>query len=170
MSKIIIVIGQSASGKSTFVKNNFMGLKQELFEEPFKYTISNNICFLGDYLADKRCVGTDTLSYNIIDKLCDFVRQNYDKYTYIVAEGDRINNKKFFEAVKELNVPADLYVLSCSLKESMERLKANKSTITETFVKTTKTKASNMRLEGKRLGFNVIDINTGTEEKNLLNF
>jgi len=168
--KIVIVIGQSASGKSTYVKQYYFKEGSRLEYEPIKHTICGAICLLGDYLEDRRCVGTDTLSYSIIDTLIQFVKDSKDRFEFIVAEGDRINNKKFFDAVKEMDVPVEVYVFSCSLNESMQRLRDQESTIGETFVKTTKSKASNMKQYAKRLGFTVHEINTGKEESSLLNF
>lgn len=169
LSKIIIVIGQSASGKSTYVKNNFIKEPPALIETPLKHTVSGTTMLLGDYLVNRRCVGTDTLSYNVLDKIIELVKDGVGKYEVIVAEGDRINNSKFFEEVSKLMIPTTLYVFSCSVEESMKRLSKEGSSIKEPFVKTTKTKSNSMKLLGKRLGFNVITINTG-EENNLLNF
>lgn len=161
MKKVILVIGQSASGKSTFVIKKFMKDSAILIEKPFKHTIVGMTCLLGDYLADKRCVGTDTLSMSIINDLIKFVQDNKDNFDILIAEGDRINNSKFFNFISTLNIPVTLHVFSCSLKESMERRKQTGSNSSETFVKTTITKSNNMKTIGTKLGFKIIETNTG---------
>lgn len=161
MNKVVIVIGQSASGKTTFVKENYLvGGDPVVIEAPIKHTISDKTLLLGDYLANRRCVGTDTLSYSALPKIISLIEEKASSIELLVAEGDRINNRKFFEFIKSLNVPVDLYVFSCSLGESIKRRIETGSAGSETFVKTTISKAKNMREFGRKIGFNVIDKNT----------
>jgi len=166
LNKIILIIGPSASGKSTYVINNYLKLDAIVKEKPFKYTICNNICLLGDYLVNKRCIGTDTLSMAVLPKLIEFIKENKDKYDILIAEGDRISNRKFFEFISSLNIPVDLYVFNCSLEESIKRRQDSGSNSSETFVKTTITKTNNMKQLGKRLKFNILEKYTGDISKN----
>ena len=160
MLKIIIIIGQSASGKSTFVKKKFLKKTAELIEKPFAHTIDGGICLLGNYISDRRCVGTDMLSMSVLPKLIEFIKENKKKYDVIIAEGDRINNKRFFSFIHSLDIKVQLYAFSCSLKESIKRRQESGSNPSETFVKSTITKTKNMKLFGKELGFGLIEIKT----------
>jgi predicted kinase len=166
MYKIIIIIGQSASGKTTFVKENYCKSPMELKEVPFKHTISREkTCLIGDYTSDKRCCGTDLLSMIIQPQIIEFVKQNIDNFETIIMEGDRINQIKVFNAIAELKVSVKLYYFYCTLEDSCNRRKETGSNANEIFVKTTITKSQNMKLYAKRLGFDVEEIDTGTKHE-----
>jgi len=155
---ITIVIGQAGSGKTTFVKNKFItpDCNYHLFDIPIKYTSCKDILLLGDYVSNKRCLGTDTLAYNALPKIIEFIKEN--KEHHIIAEGDRINNKRFFEEISKLKIPVEVYVLSCSLEESIKRLRKEGSKIKESYVKRTMTKTKNNKELCKKLNFKVIEI------------
>lgn len=142
---IYIVIGQSGAGKTTFVKDKFLKEPFELVSDEIAYTVcANGIYALGKYGIDKRTEGTDTLAYNSKEKIKKQIEKLKTKD--IVLEGDRINNKEIFDFIKSLGVDVKLYLITCSLKTSMERLRKAGSTISVPFVKTTKTKSKNMYL------------------------
>jgi predicted kinase len=167
MNKVIIVIGQSASGKTTFVRRTFCKESMELREKPFKHTISQNNCLIGDYVSNKRCSGADLLSMTIQPEIIKFLKDNINNFDTIIMEGDRINQKRIFDVIAELKVPVDLYYFYCSLGDSCKRRKETDSDESEIFVKTTITKSNNMRIYAKQLGFNIIKIDTSIikEEK-----
>lgn len=165
MEKIIIIIGQSASGKTTYIRKNFLNGNLEFIDQPFKITIVNKgTLLLGHHRGEKRCEGSDELSMSILPKLIEFIESNINNYSTIIMEGDRITNEKFFRFVHSLNLPVDLYVTSCSLNDSIKRRIQAGSKPSETFVKTTKTKTIRMRNLGRKLGFNIIDIDTSIEK------
>ena len=167
MRKMTVVIGQSASGKTTFITETFLADEVlALKTKPFKHTeiVRNNVCLLGDYTTGVRCLGTDTLSMSVLPQLIEFLQENHSRYRHVIADGDRITNARFFNFIASLKIPVDLYVFSCSLAESVRRREATGSAGSEQFVKTTQTKAVNMRALGKRLGFNVIDKYTGKHD------
>jgi len=166
MYKIIIIIGQSASGKTTFVKQNYCKEPIKLIEKPFKHTISQDkICLIGDYTSDKRCCGTDVLSMTIQSQIIEFINQNINNYDTIIMEGDRINQTKVFDAIAKLKVSTKLYYFYCTLEDSCKRRETTGSNSSETFVKTTITKSLNMKNYAKRLGFDIEEINTGTKQE-----
>lgn len=167
---IIIIVGQSASGKSTYVAKNYLEKKMERYDTPFKYTISENNILLGHYGLERRCTGTDTMSMSILPKLIENFKQLLNIKKTIICEGDRINNIRFFDFIKTLNVPVKVILFECSIKESLERLKKTSSKIGETFVKTTKTKSKNMFVYAQKLGFENGIINTDTKKYGLDNF
>ncbi|MFA5132963.1 MAG: P-loop-containing protein [Candidatus Paceibacterota bacterium] len=173
MNNIIIAIGQSGSGKTTWVKQNFVDAHtiENLKEGLVKYCKTDSDCLLlGHYNVGIRTEGTDTLSYNAIDEVLEFMF-NEDKcnYSTVVAEGDRINNAKFFQRIAQqsMNIHVELHYFKCDLAESMERLKKAGSTITETFVKTTMTKSANNAKLARQLGFNVTIHDTNSKQRGL---
>lgn len=143
---IYIVIGQSGAGKTSFVKSKLLNEPYRVVEGIIPYTISGNgVYALGRYGIGKRTEGTDTLSYNAKNKIKKQLRELQGKT--ILIEGDRINCKEIFDFILQLGDDVKLYLITCSIKTSMERLRAAGSTITPTFVKTTKTKSKRMFLE-----------------------
>lgn len=154
-----IIIGQSGAGKTTFVRNRFLKEPYTIEKDGIYYTqCENGTVLLGKYGIDKRTQGTDTLSYSAKEKiktaLQKFAAENKD----VVLEGDRINNDDVFRFISRLGVETKLYLVNCSLATSMKRLRSAGSTITPTFVKTTKTKSKNMFLKwGKRFHGEIIN-------------
>lgn len=141
-SQIWVVIGQSGAGKTTLVKERFIrGRDIKIFDKPIKHSIVEDTLLIGHYGIDRRCQGTDTLGYNQLPDILTFIESQKDNYRVIVAEGDRINNRKFLEFIKDKN--PHMVVVLCSVETSLQRLRAAGSQITETFVKTTRTKALN---------------------------
>lgn len=152
-----LVIGQSGSGKTTFVKTNFLSGSIKIVEDIIPYSVCDNgIIALGRYGIGKRTEGTDTLSYSAKEKIKKQLKKFRGKN--VVLEGDRINNKEMFDYIATLGVDIKLYLITCSLKTSMQRLQAAGSTISPPFVKTTKTKSKRMFLEyGQRFNGEVIN-------------
>lgn len=152
-----IIIGQSGSGKTTFVKTNFLSGSIKIVEDIIPYSVCDNgTIALGRYGIGKRTEGTDTLSYSAKEKIKKQLRKLRGKN--VVLEGDRINNKEIFDFIATLGVDIKLYLITCSLKTSMQRLRAAGSTISLPFVKTTRTKSKRMFLEyGQRFNGEVIN-------------
>lgn len=141
-----IIIGQSGAGKTTFAKTNFLTGNIRVVEDIIPYsTCDNGIIALGRYDIGKRTEGTDTLSYSSKEKIKKQLKKLKDKN--VLLEGDRINNREIFEFISSLGVETKLYLITCSLKTSIQRLRIAGSTITPAFVKTTKTKSKRMFLE-----------------------
>jgi len=162
MKKVIIVIGQSASGKTTFVKNNFLGdnISNISPRKFIKACVCDNVLLLGHYNIGKRCEGTDTLSYAALPKLIEYILDVFNEYEILVAEGDRVSSKKFFDFIASLGLCVDLYYFYCDISSSLKRREENGSSASEKFVKTTITKSKNMLEYGKSLGFNIKEIKT----------
>lgn len=152
-----IIIGQSGSGKTTFVKTNFLSGSTKIVEDIIPYSVcENGNIALGRYGIGKRTEGTDTLSYSAKEKIKKQLRKL--RGNNVVLEGDRINNREIFDFIATLGVDIKLYLITCSLKTSMRRLRAAGSTISLPFVKTTRTKSKRMFLEyGQRFNGEVIN-------------
>lgn len=142
-----IIIGQSGSGKTSFVKKRFLTEPLEVYEDIVYCTRSGKTVALGKYGIGIRTEGTDTLAYNAKDKIKKQLKKLKAQGVDVVLEGDRINNAEILNYISAIGAEAKIYLVTCSLKTSMERLRAAGSTISPTFVKTTKTKSRNTFLQ-----------------------
>lgn len=140
---IIVVIGQSGAGKTTFVKNHFLDGECEIVEDIVPYTTNGKYCAIGKYYVGRRTEGTDTLSYSAQEKIRNLVQKLVKEDKDIVLEGDRINNRATLAFLAMLQVPVKMYLISCSLETSKRRLRSAGSKITDPFLKTTRTKSYN---------------------------
>lgn len=158
--KIIIVIGQSAAGKTTLIKKNFLTSEHKNTNPAklIKCCEDGKTLLFGHYNIGKRCEGCDTLSMGVLPALIDYVPKIINKYETIVFDGDRINCKRFFDFIKSLNKEVDVYLCSCSMLESLSRRKLGGSKVSESFVLATLTKSQKMALYASNLGFNLIHV------------
>lgn len=140
---IIVVIGQSGAGKTTFAKNNFLQGDFKIIDDIVPYTTNGEYCAIGKYGIDKRTEGTDTLPYNSGNKIRKLISLLNSEGKNILIEGDRINNQATFEFLRTLDTKIKLYLILCPLETSIERLRKSGSKITPKFVKGTKTKSLN---------------------------
>lgn len=140
---VIVVIGQSGAGKTTFVKNNFLKGECQIIEDIVPYTTNGKYAVIGKYFVGRRTEGTDTLSYSAQEKIRQLVQKLVKEGKDVVMEGDRINNRATLAFLSMLKVPIKMFLISCSLETSVKRLRSAGSTITIPFLKTTKTKSYN---------------------------
>lgn len=142
-----VIIGQSGSGKTSYARERFIYGQMEVVKGDVYYTRCNGMYALGKYGVGIRTEGTDTLPYNakkaIKEQLRKFAKEGAD----VVLEGDRINNPGMLDYISTLGVDVKLYLVTCSVRTSMERLRAAGSTITPAFVKATKTKSKRTFLQ-----------------------
>ena len=157
-----IIIGQSGGGKTTFAREHFLKEPCEIYEDIIPLTRSGDIVALGKYGIGKRTEGTDMLPYNAAPKIRKQLKRLKGKD--VLLEGDRINNPDMFRYIESLGEPVKLYLVTCSLKTSIKRLRAAGSTITPSFVKATKSKARNNFLQfGERFNGEIISTEGGED-------
>lgn len=155
---IIVVIGQSGSGKTTFVKNNFLRGELEIISDIVPYTTNGQFCAVGKYGIGIRTEGSDTLPYNSGGKIRELIKKLHSEGKNVLLEGDRINNRETFELLATLNAEVKLYLITCSLETSLTRLKAAGSKIKPPYVKGTKTRSRNNFLKyGGRFNGEIIN-------------
>lgn len=147
---IFIIIGQSGSGKTTFVRKRFLTGELSIVEDIVPYTTNGEYCAIGKYGIGIRTEGTDTLSYDAGEKIRRQIRKLQDEGKNVVIEGDRINNRATFATIALMNAPTKLFLVDCSLETSLQRLRAAGSKITPTFVKATKTRSRNNFLKWRK--------------------
>ena len=153
--KIVIVIGGSAVGKTTFIKHKFLTPehKDTAPAKLIKCCDDGTTLLFGHYRDAKRCLGCDTLSMGVLPALIEYIPQVIGEYETIVFDGDRINCKRFFDFIKGLNIETELYFLSCPFEVSIKRRIESGSKPSEKFVKSTITKSNSMALYGQLIGF-----------------
>ncbi len=144
---IVVIIGQSGGGKTSFAKTQFLQGELKIVNDIVPYTTNGRICAVGKYGIGKRTEGTDTLPYNSGAKIRQLITKLHSEGKNILIEGDRINNRAMFEFLRKLNADVKLYLVTCSLETSINRLRAAGSKITLKFVKATKTKSKNNFLQ-----------------------
>lgn len=156
-----IVIGQSGAGKTTFVRERFIGnTEPEVYEDIVPLTRAGNYILLGRYGIGTRTEGTDTLPYNAAPKIKEQLRKLKGKN--VVLEGDRITNPGMMQYIATLGEPTKMFLVKCKLATSMKRLRAAGSSITPTFVKATRSKSRNVFIEwARRFSGEVIDTDGG---------
>jgi hypothetical protein len=108
------------------------------------YTLCEDTCLIGKYThTPLRCQGTDTLSYTSLPVIQHVVRRMYPSH-HIVMEGDRITRRDMFAHLASQGYDVKLFLIDCPVAESVTRLRRAGSPITETFVKSTRTKSRNL--------------------------
>jgi hypothetical protein len=158
--KIILVLGASGSGKTWWIEKEIIkGIPLEskrVFGVPVSVNDEKRLLLFGTYNISTRCKGCDTLSMDIIDRLVSCVKGLVldGQYQTIVADGDRVNNKKMLDTLKKFIDYVEIVYLDTSLDVIYQRLpQCNK-----TFVMTTHTKTRNSVKKMLATGFKVTHI------------
>ena len=143
MTKLIYIIGLPGTGKSTIMKD-FMSTRSwsaERVTDLLDTHISDNIRVLGKYEEGETFSGTDRLSMAVAPKAIEWISTAPDEV--IVGEGDRLNNKAFFEAAKTVG---ELHIihLTVSDEERERRYKERGSDQSDKFISTVRTKVKNI--------------------------
>lgn len=131
MKRFLYVIGAPGSGKTTLVEKCLAGIPFTYEPKPFavRYypSFPGNGCQLGS--ARKDFGGTDTLSMSVQPLVIEWLKCGFTNY--IVAEGDRLGNDKFFSTVLAdgweltvvcLNTPPGLTLQRCQQRGSDQNL------------------------------------------------
>jgi len=156
--KIIIVLGTSGSGKTTYIENEI--IKGRKLEDSnvagIPTSITEDLLLFGKYNVEKRCKGCDTLSMAIIDDLLKAVEILIEDKLFktIVMDGDRVNNIKMFEFLCKYKSFVEIIFIDTALEVIYQRLpECNKQ-----FVQTTETKTRNSIYRYAQMGFNIVKI------------
>lgn len=162
---IYIIIGASCSGKSTFVRNSFIAGNEVLEEKDLiPITKTGRYAILGKYTNSStdinrvRRVGTDAISRSQIKSIvtqCD--RLNSDGFD-VVLEGDKITARSIFDGIISIGAQVKLYLITCSVEETINRNLSNGSNFSFSHIKAMRTKAINLfRLYSDRMNGEAID-------------
>jgi shikimate kinase len=139
--KLIYLIGLPGCGKSTVMKefmSQYDNWKSERVIDLLDTHVSGNIRVLGKYEEGETFSGTDRLSMAVSPKAIEWVSTKPNEV--IFGEGDRLNNKGFFNACDDLTI----LHLTVSDEERQRRYEERGSNQPEKFIQTVRTKVSNI--------------------------
>lgn len=141
--KMFYIIGVPGTGKSTLMKSLMYGLapawEPERVIDLLDTEKSGKYRVLGKYLGEGTFSGTDRLSMAVAPKAIEWISSKPDEI--IFGEGDRLNNKAFFEAAGD-----DLTIihLIVSDKEVVRRYKERGSNQSREFTRTCRKKVNSI--------------------------
>lgn len=147
--KVIYLIGLPGCGKSTVMKEYMSRFDNWVADRPvdlldshvssLSYLAPVNVRVLGKYEEGETFSGTDRLSMAVSPKAIEFLNTKPEEL--IVGEGDRLNNKGFFNACGD-----DLTIihLTVSDEERERRYKERGSDQSDKFIQTVRTKVTNI--------------------------
>jgi gluconate kinase len=140
--KVIYLIGLPGCGKSTVMKNvmsKFEGWEQHRPIDLLDSHVSNNVRVLGKYEEGETFSGTDRLSMAVSPKAVEYIESKPEEF--ILGEGDRLNNKAFFNACGD---NLTIIRLTVSDEERERRYKERGSDQSDKFIQTVRTKVNNI--------------------------
>ncbi len=146
VKNIIAVGGEPATGKTTLMWRIIDSATDWQKIEP-KKTLSAirsetlNLTILGRYDRTEQFAGTDRLSMSVQPAATEFIKEATGS---ILFEGDRLFNRKFIDAIIACECSFSLIYIEASLEELHKRHVSRKDTQTETFLKSRRTKYSNI--------------------------
>jgi GTPase SAR1 family protein len=140
--KVVYLIGLPGCGKSTVMKefmSNFSDWKQERVGDLTDSHVSGKVRVLGKYEEGETFSGTDRLSMAVSPDAIKFIESKPDEF--ILGEGDRLNNKGFFNACGD-----DLTIIHLTVSDSERnrRYEERGSNQPEKFIQTVRTKVNNI--------------------------
>lgn len=144
--KIVYLIGIPGTGKTTVMRKFMSEFEDWKDDRPAdlldtQYIKEKKLRVLGKYNDEEVFGGTDRLSMAVAPKAIDWISNVLKTNEMIVGEGDRLNNKKFFESCGD---SLTIIHLTVSDKERQRRYKERGSDQSEKFIQTTKTKVQNI--------------------------
>ena len=143
------IIGEPGSGKTTLCRAITAGLRRKVKTVPYvSWThFGGDICEIGH---DRETFGgTDALGMAAQNHVLDWLINGEGKrYKYVLAEGDRLANGKFFDAVWAAGINLTVYALVPPAKVIEKRRRARNEAIgkqqDERWLKTRATKVANL--------------------------
>lgn len=139
------IIGEPGVGKSTFMAAAFEGIPGYVLDKPFAHTIHGDVVEIGK--SREGFSGTDALSMSVQPKVLDWLKLG--PYAQIMAEGDRLSTKSFFDGVKEAGYRLTIIALVAP-RDEMEHRRIERSARLgvkpqdETWVAGRRTKVANL--------------------------
>lgn len=139
---MIYLIGLPGCGKSTVMKSFMTNFKDWAAHRPIDLLdshISGNVRVLGKYEEGETFSGTDRLSMAVSPKAIEWLQTNPEEVVF--GEGDRLNNKGFFNACGD---SLTIIHLTVSDEERERRYKERGSDQSDKFIQTVRTKVGNI--------------------------
>lgn len=147
MRKIICLIGEPGTGKTTlfrkFMENYKWEKKEEVKLVNTMYSSELDLHIIGKYEEGEVFAGTDKLSMAVMPEAIKFVENTTSN---IMFEGDRLTSTKFFDFLLGLkDTEVKIIVLTVPQDIMNERYAERGSDQSDTFLKGRKTKINNIR-------------------------
>lgn len=166
--KLLYIIGAPGVGKTTVVRKLLRKVKGEYQREPYVYFTSyGNGCIQLGYDREN-FGGTDTLGMAVQKHLQEWLLGC--DYTHILAEGDRLANKKFFDWCLESGFTLKIVCLEVSDSVAQKRLDARNAKIGKTqnarWIKTRRSKIDNLK---QQFGDHMVVLDGNRPVKEILN-
>lgn len=137
--QLVYLIGKPGAGKTTLMNAVFSKVGWIQNRLPVAHVVYPGGIEIG--VRRKLFAGTDGLSMNIQEHALRFIRDC--QYDAIVAEGDRLGNARFFNAVRQW-VDLTVYLLDTPDEVAAERRRARGSNQSESWVKGRVTKVNGL--------------------------
>lgn len=144
--RVVAIIGEPGTGKSTIVRKIIEGMPLLPFKEGLLrgvWSKSMNLYVFGSYDPDEKFPGTDRLSMAVqpdASRFLEFVRTTNP---LILFEGDRLGNAKFLEFCQMI-ADVKLFHISAEPAAKNERRRFRGDTMKESFLKGRVTKIANL--------------------------
>lgn len=141
--RMLYLIGYPGAGKSTLLRAALEDVKPYYYyTKPFAFSEYPGGALLG--AEHKTYPGTDRLSMGVLPIACSWLQ--FCSYSLVIGEGDRLNNRKFFETALALRFQVHLVWIDVSEELSRERCNARGSDFSEFWYKGRLTHVQNMAL------------------------
>ena len=123
MSKVVVIIGGSHAGKSSFVRNSFVrGRAGELNRDLMPYTEFDDCILIGRYdTGEKRRDGTDSVERKQVGNFAQQVLNLLPKNKTIVLEGMRCVSRPMMNKLLENGVEVGIIWIHISPETSFAR-------------------------------------------------
>ena len=123
MSKVVVIIGGSHSGKSSFVRNTFVrGRTGDLNRDLMSYTEFDDCILIGRYdTGEKRRDGTDSVERKQVGNFAQQVMNLLPKNKIIVLEGMRCVSRPMMNKLLENGVDVGIIWIHISPETSFAR-------------------------------------------------
>lgn len=122
MKHLTYIIGEPAAGKSTLVAELTRNAMSYVRRQPFGMTVWETLGAPDVYELGLRrgdFSGTDALALNVQPRVIEWLRE--DSPEFVLGEGDRLANAKFFNAAKQLGYELRVVFLQIEEEEALRR-------------------------------------------------
>ena len=129
-NKVVIVIGGSCSGKSSFTYNTFLlGKEFKTYRDLMVLTETEDYFLIGRFDTEKRRKGSDTISRVEIPLIVKQIEKLMASGKSVVVEGVRICSYNAMDYLAN-HFDCQLFYMKCSFQTSLQRNLKNNFTST----------------------------------------
>ena len=158
-TRLAYIIGQPGSGKSTLMATLTAHLRRTSCPDPPHDLLWRDGQLVGTEIGRRREAfsGTDALAMNIQPRVVAWLAAH--PYRNVIAEGDRLGNLKFFQAVQDEGVQVHLIYLDTPDIFAAGRRAQRRSNQNETWLRGRITKIKNLVSQWPSVGHRYITLN-----------